>query len=101
MTASPPFFFHRATPLGEGGVAVFELYGDGAMEVLRQIFRPKGHLLPEEGQARLGDLLGAIGQVIDEAVLCRAPASGTWSRLAAWILSVHGGLWIQETVSDR
>ena len=101
MTSAPAFFFHRATPLGEGGVSVFELYGEGLTGVLREVFRPKGHLLPEEGQARLGEILDPSGSIIDDGVLMRVPREGSWSRLKAWTLSVHGGLWIQTKVAER
>jgi tRNA modification GTPase len=98
---TPSFCFHRATPLGEGGVALFELYGDGAAKALREVFRPKGGFLPEEGEARLGSFLDGSGSGIDDGILSRVPARGSWSRLDAWTLSVHGGLWIQANVTLR
>ena len=44
--------------------------------------------------------MGTDGEPIDEAVLSRVPADGTWSRLEAWSLSVHGGVWIQERTCE-
>ncbi|HZN60389.1 MAG TPA: hypothetical protein VFD71_20115, partial [Planctomycetota bacterium] len=66
------FHFFRATPAGEGGVAVFELYGPGAPDALRRAFRLRGGgELPRAGQARLGELRNEHGDVVDEAILAR------------------------------
>jgi len=98
-SGSPPvphrFHFHQATPSGEGGVAVFEVYG-GAPDVLRALFHPRGGALPGPGEARLGSLVGRDGKPIDEALLALVPPAGMWCGLEAWTLSVHGGIWIQR-----
>ncbi len=92
-----PFYIHLATPPGEGGIAVIELYGARAAEALRACFRPmKGASLPGEGRARYGELLDAGGDVVDDVVLTKVPAAGMWSRLEAWTLALHGGAWLQE-----
>ena len=44
--------------------------------------------------------MGTDGEPIDEAVLSRVPADGTWSRMEAWSLSVHGGVWVQERACE-
>ena len=97
--SSPPSFsFHRATPAGEGGVAIFELYGEGAGSVLSRLFR--GAELPAEGRSRLGALVDLEGDDLDEVVVSRVPAVGTWSRMSAWTVSVHGGVWVQSRVGE-
>lgn len=93
------FRFHRATPGGEGGVAVFELYGEGAALALPHFFTPRKSGLPGEGQARLGDVVERLGEPIDEAIVARITAAGMWSRLRAFTLSVHGGVWTQKRVA--
>jgi tRNA modification GTPase len=90
------FFFHLATPLGEGGLALFELFGTGVEAALERLFRCRA--LPGEGRARLGGFADLGGEVVDEAILARLGAAASWFRLPAWALSVHGGIWIQDRV---
>ncbi len=90
-----PFYIHLATPPGEGGIAVIELYGASAGEALKACFRPMKGVLPGEGQARYGEFRDANGDLVDEVVLTRVPAAGMWSRVEAWTLSLHGGNWLQ------
>jgi tRNA modification GTPase len=94
----PTFDFHRATPPGEGGVAVFEVYCV-APGILGALFRPRGGGMPGPGEARLGVLTGGDGRPIDEALLARVPPAGMWCGLEALTLSVHGGPWIQQAVA--
>jgi len=93
------FLFHRATPGGEGGVAVFELYGEDAAAALRSFFKPRQRGLPGEGQSRLGDVVERSGEPIDEAIVSHVTAAGMWSRLRAFTLSVHGGVWMQKRMA--
>ena len=94
-TLNEPFYIHLATPPGEGGIAVIELYGASAGEVLKACFRPMKGALPGEGEARYGELRDASGDLVDDVVLTRVPAAGMWSRVEAWTLSLHGGNWLQ------
>lgn len=91
---SAPFFIHLSSPPGEGGLAVFELYGAGAGPALSTVLGGKG--LPEENRTRLGVLSDENGDQLDEVVIGRQPASSMWSGLDAFTLSVHGGIWLQE-----
>jgi tRNA modification GTPase len=94
------FHFHRSSPPGEGGVALFELYGEGARPALQAICRPRSGGLPAPGHARIVDFLDAAGEPLDEAILSQAPAGSTWSGLESWILSVHGGIWMGQKVEE-
>ncbi len=94
--------FHLATPPGEGGIAVFELYGDGVEIPLAKLFRSAfaASGLPSTGAARLGRLIDDVsGEEIDEVLLSNEPADATWSRLACWTVSIHGGPWLQSRVA--
>ena len=99
MTAGG-FIFHRSTPRGEGGVALFELHGGGAERCLAAIFHPRGKGLPRPGEARLGDIAGPAGEIIDEGLVSRVPPSGSWSRMETWTVAVHGGPWIQARIGS-
>ena len=91
---SAGFSYHLASPPGEGGFAVFELYGPGAAAALSGVLG--GMELPGEGRVRLGVLLDEAGEQLDEVVVGRQPASAMWSGLEAFTLSLHGGAWLQE-----
>ena len=93
------FSYHHASPGGEGGIALVELFGVGVQMVLDDLFRPARGKLPGVGRSCLGDLV-ARGEAFDEAVLTRLPASETWSRLDTWTLAFHGGTWLQERVLE-
>ena len=93
------FIFHRSTPPGEGGVAIFELLGYGAERCVAAVFRG-GRGLPAPGESRLGDIADPAGEIIDEALVTRVPAAGSWSRMESWTLGVHGGPWIQERIGS-
>ena len=100
VTAETGFHFHLATPEGEAGIAVFELYGPGAAAALQKAFRPRAKALPEPGRSRLGDLVDLEGGLVDEAVVSNVPPEASWAGLSTWAVSVHAGPWIQEkTVS--
>ena len=94
------FAFHRSTPRGEGGIAVFELHGQSSRQALTRIFRARSGHLPEAAQARLGDFLDLAGELIDEGLVTNVPPESAWSRLATWALSLHGGPWIQEKAAE-
>ena len=91
---SEEFFYHLSSPPGEGGFAVFELYGPGAGPALCAGLG--GKELPGEGRTRLGILFDENREKLDEVVVGRQPASSMWCGLAAFTLSVHGGAWLQE-----
>lgn len=94
------FDFHRATPRGEGGIAIFELSGEGARGALEAFFRPSGGRLPGAGEVRLGDLVDPSGESIDEIVVSSVVGDGLWQEEQLWSVSVHGGVWIQERLEE-
>ena len=92
------FFYHRASPPGEGGVAVFELYGAGADAALCAGLG--GKELPEQGRTSLATLFDENREKLDEVLVGRQPASSMWCGLDALTLSIHGGAWLQERTSE-
>ena len=96
---SEAFFYHLASPPGEGGIAVFELFGPGAAEALAAGLA--GGRLPEPGRSCLDSLLDEAGETLDEVVVGSQPASSMWSGIEAFTLSVHGGSWLQERTARR
>ena len=96
---SDEFFYHLASPSGEGGIAVFELFGPGAAEALADILR--GGNPPGPGRNCLDSLLDEGEEVLDEVVVGCQPASSVWCGLEVFTLSVHGGSWLQERTAGR
>ena len=95
MSPSPlDLAFHFGTPGGEGGIALVELYGNGAESCVRRCFRGRSKL--DVGASALGNFVDGRGETVDEAILTRVPAGGMWSRRPAWTLALHGGVWIRE-----
>ncbi len=99
----PRFFFHRATAEGGGGIALIELYGvggegDGAREAVLRVFSPRHGRLPAPGEARIGTLMDAAGEPIDEAVAAATPAGASWAKIESWTLSFHGGTLVMERI---
>ncbi len=101
---APRFFFHPATAEGGGGIALIELYGlggpegDGAREAVARVFRPLHGRLPGQGEVRIGTLIDAAGEAIDEALVAANSAAASWSRIESWTLSFHGGKLVMERV---
>ncbi len=90
--------FHPATPEGEGGIAVVELYGDKAEEILSRLFRPLGGAMPREGEVRLGVLTSSSGEAIDEVLVASVPPRASWCGLRGWVVSSHGGALVQQRI---
>ncbi|MEE9225238.1 MAG: tRNA uridine-5-carboxymethylaminomethyl(34) synthesis GTPase MnmE [Bacteroidota bacterium] len=90
-----------ATPIGEGGISVIRLSGNGAFEVADRGFRGKVRLSEARTHtAHFGHMIDQSGEVLDEvvAVVFRGPHSYTAEDVVE--LSCHGGLWITRTVLD-
>ncbi|MBI4584594.1 MAG: 50S ribosome-binding GTPase [Planctomycetes bacterium] len=94
------FNIHRATAAGAGGIAVVELFGDGARAALERCFRPRRGCLPEAGEVRLGVLVDAAGRPVDEVLVAPLRASESWSGLPGWTVSCHGGAVVTEQVME-
>ncbi len=94
------FNIHRATAAGTGGIAVVELFGDGARAALERCFRPRRGRLPGAGEVRLGSLVDAAGKPVDEVLVASLRASESWAGLPGWTVSCHGGAVITEQVVE-
>ncbi len=93
-----------ATAPGEGGVAIVRVSGQDAASLLCDAFRGKKNIAPENIPTRLmryGHIIGADGEIIDEAmaVLFRAPYSYTREDVAE--LHVHGGSFCAQKTLAR
>lgn len=94
------FWFHRVTPSGEGGVAVFELYGVAAPRALATVFRGRAVGLPEPGRLRLGELVDREGKLVDEVVLGSVAPEAAWTRLRTYTVSLHGSPWLETRTAS-
>lgn len=96
MQDARSFLIHLGTAPAEGGVAVFELYGSAARPALERLLC--GASLPAPGRSRVAWLHARDGSALDEVVVSRRPAAAMWSRMPAWTVAIHGGLWLQDRV---
>lgn len=78
-----------STAPGRGAIGILRLSGDGAVEVVSRVFRPKGGRL-STGRLVYGELLDAEGRVIDLCLctVARAPRSYTGEDTAE--IQCHG-----------
>jgi len=85
-----------ATPLGEGGLAVIRISGDGAFEVADRCFRPARRSGPRPSEAPTHTVhLGHVhhqGQLVDEVLLTVMRAPRTYTREPTVEIACHGGL---------
>ncbi|MGA2869755.1 MAG: tRNA uridine-5-carboxymethylaminomethyl(34) synthesis GTPase MnmE [Verrucomicrobiota bacterium] len=93
-----------ATPLGEGGLAVVRLSGQGALAVADKSFLPSGKnsLKPSAAGShtiQYGKIIGE-GKVIDEVLLAILRAPRTFTREDTVEISCHGGLLPAKLVLD-
>ena len=82
--------FRLLTPPGPGAIALFEVQGAGAQELLAASFAGR---LPRPGRVSVGELRDAQGQPVDEVVLARDPSDE-----ARFTLSSHGGLGVVAAI---
>jgi tRNA modification GTPase len=93
-----------ATPLGEGGLAVVRISGQGALAVADKSFLPSGKnsLKPSAAGShtiQYGKIIGD-GKVIDEVLLAILRAPRTFTREDTVEISCHGGLLPAKLVLD-
>ncbi|MDN5346574.1 MAG: tRNA modification GTPase [Clostridia bacterium] len=90
-----------ATPLGEGGIGIVRLSGPKAVEIAREIFRPrtpKDLTKVPNFTLHLGEILDVNGKVIDEVLLSimRGPRSYTAEDVIE--INCHGGPYVLREV---
>lgn len=81
--------YRLLTPPGAGAIALVELRGPGAADLLAQAF---SGALPRPGRIRVGELREAGGEPVDEVVLVRDPSQ------EAFTISSHGGLGVVAAI---
>jgi len=82
--------FRLLTPPGPGAIALFEVRGAGASELLGAAFAGR---FPRLGRVSVGELRDAGGQAVDEVVLARDSTDE-----ALFTLSSHGGLGVVAAI---
>ena len=87
-----------STPPGRGGIAVIRVSGAQAMEIVQRCWQGKPLADMATHTVHLGHLIGADGEILDQAVLTvyRAPNSFTGEDVVE--LACHGSTWIQQQV---
>jgi len=94
----PAFLFHLATSGGAGGIALFELIGEGARQALERLAGGSGRV-PQPGEAKLARISDGRGP-IDEVLIAAVPAAASFFRLDGWTISCHGGRAVSDRLAD-
>lgn len=89
-----------STPAGVGGIAVIRVSGPDAIAVTSKIWKGKGLDKVNSHTVHYGSITDCDGNIVDEGVatVFRAPRSFTGEDVVE--LSVHGSLYVQQTVVD-
>ena len=81
-----------ATAMGEGGIAIVRLSGEGAVALFTRVFRAAGHMPPyEDHRLMYGHVADETGAPVDEAMGVVMYAPHTYTREDVCELHTHGG----------
>ena len=91
LKADEPTIAAVLTPPGQGGIAVLRLVGPRAIELVRQVFRPKSarRLAPDPGRLFYGHIVEG-DQVVDEVLVRLVPAADGCEEAVE--VNCHGGV---------
>jgi tRNA modification GTPase len=89
-----------ATAIGEGGIAVIRISGEGAIEKADECFRGKSLASAESHTVHFGKIIRKNGDVADEvlAMVFRSPKSYTGEDTVE--ISCHGGVLVTQAVLE-
>jgi len=89
-----------ATPVGEGGIAVIRVSGEGAIATVNKAFRGTNLTEQDSHTVHFGNIMDERDQVVDEvlATLFRSPKSYTGEETVE--ISCHGGVLVTQAVLE-
>ncbi len=91
-----------ATPMGEGGISVIRLSGDGALSIALKIFKNREVQYPitlEPQRAYFGKLINPFSeQLLDEVVLTYFRGPQSYTREDVIEISAHGGIYVSTRI---
>ena len=91
-----------STPPGKGGVAIIRISGNGAFDIAESVFVAKSGKKIAEVPPRVqiyGDIV-EDGEVIDDVLLTRFPAPGSYTGEDTAEIACHGGMLVTRTVLE-
>ena len=91
-----------STPPGKGGVAVIRMSGDGAIDIAKKVFFPRGRRTFSEIAPRTqvyGDII-EDGEAIDDVLLTVFPAPHSYTGEDTVEISCHGGILVTRCVLE-
>ncbi len=92
MSIVPDTIAGIATAMGDGGIAVVRLSGDGAMDIFAKVFRTNRYSAPFPDHLLMhGIIADAQGNTVDEAMGVAMFAPRTYTREDVCELHTHGG----------
>lgn len=90
-----------STPPGSGAIALIRLSGEGVLDVIQACWKGRDLSLLEPRCARLGYIIDACGEIIDQVVLTHFPAPGSYTGEDSIEVSAHGSPLIVRLLIDR
>lgn len=91
----------QATAAGQGAIAVIRMSGLGCMDVLKQCTPPAFTERLQPRRPSLERLLDAEGNAIDQALITRFPAPGSYTGEDTVEISCHGGMLVTDRLLKR
>ena len=91
-----------STPPGKGGVAVIRMCGEGAFDIIREVFSPLSGKAPTDYPPRT-QIYGYIvdgEERLDDVLLTHFPAPNSYTGEETVEISCHGGLLVTRTVLE-
>jgi tRNA modification GTPase len=88
-----------ATPIGEGGIAVIRISGEGAISVCDPLFAGKKSLFDVPSHTiHYGKFLNRTGEIIDEVLVSVFHAPRSYTGEESVEISCHGGLYVTNKI---
>lgn len=92
----------RATPAGQGGIAVVRLSGADSRRILKALFRPLSPAFAgfEPRKLHHGQILGSDGEVVDESLAVFMPGPHTFTGEDTAEIHCHGGIAVVDAILE-
>ncbi len=82
-----------STPMGNGGIGIVRISGDGAVDILKKIFVPKKQKKEYKSHSlTFGHIVNEKGKILDEVLVAVMLAPNTYTREDTVEINCHGGI---------
>ena len=89
-----------STPMGQGGIGIVRMSGDKVIEIMNKVFRPKTEGEWKSYTFRFGHIVGAQGEILDQALVSYFKAPKTYTGEDVCEINCHGGLIVTKQILE-